>query len=65
MKIVIVLKNGFTLTVTCDEFSLNKNGLGQCTGYEIIGIKDNKPLYIRWEDVSLIYRVYMGEKVME
>ena len=44
MKIVIVLRNGFTFSVTCDEFSLNKNGLGQYTGYEIKGIKDNKPL---------------------
>ena len=61
MKIIIVLKNGFTLTVTCDEFSLNKNGLEQYTGYEIKGIEDNKPIFIRWEDVSLIYRADINE----
>ena len=65
MKIVIVLKNGFTLTVTCDKFSLNKNGLGQYTGYEIKGIKDNKPLYISWEDVVLVYRADMDKEVTE
>lgn len=65
MKIIIVLKNGFALTVTCDEFSLNKNGLGQYTGYEIKGIKDNKPLYINWEDVSLVYRADMDREVTE
>lgn len=62
MKIVIVLKNGFALTVTCDEFALSKNGLWMYTGYEIQGIKDNKPLYINWEDVSLIYRADMREE---
>ena len=61
MKIIIVLKNGFTLAVTCDEFSLTRNGLGQYTGYEFKGLQDNKPLYIRWEDVSLIYRTDIDE----
>ena len=61
MKIIFVLRNGFTFGVTCEEFSLNKNGLGQYTGYEIKGIKDNKPLYISWEDVVLVYTVIEAE----
>ena len=65
MKIIFVLRNGFTFGVTCEEFSLNKNGLGQYTGYEIKGIKDNKPLYIKWEDVVLVYRAYMDREVTE
>ena len=63
MKIIFVLRNGFTFGVTCEEFSLNKNGLGQYTGYEIKGIKDNKPLFIRWEDVVLVYRANIGDEV--
>ena len=61
MKIVFCFKNGLNLTVTCDEFSLTKNGLGDYTGYEIKGIKDNKPLYVDWKDVSCIYRVMGGD----
>ena len=65
MKIIFVLRNGFTFGVTCEEFSLNKNGLGQYTGYEIKGIKDNKQLYISWEDVVLVYRADMDREVTE
>ena len=65
MKIIFVLRNGFTFSVTCEEFSLNQNGLGQYTGYEIKGIKDNKPLYINWEDVVLVYRADMDKEVTE
>ena len=65
MKIIFVLRNGFTFSVTCDEFSLSQNALGQYTGYEIKGIKDNKPLYISWDDVVLIYRADMISEVTE
>ena len=61
MKIVICFKNGFNLTVTCEEFSLTKNGLGDYTGYEIKGITDNKPLYVNWSDITCIYRVMEGD----
>ena len=56
MKIIIVFKNGFSLAVTCEKFSIDKNGLGNITGYSIKGIKDRKPLYIEFEDVICIYR---------
>ena len=65
MKIIFVLRNGFTFGVTCEEFSLNRNGLGNYTGYEIKGIKDNKPLFISWEDVVLVYRADMDREVTE
>ena len=65
MKIVFVLKNGFCLPVTCEEFSLTKNVLGEYSSYEIKGIKDNKPLHINWGDVSLIYRADIGDEVTE
>lgn len=60
MKIVFCFKNGTQLVITCDEFSLTKNGLGDYTGYEIKGITDNKPLYINWSDITCIYRVMEG-----
>lgn len=65
MKIIFVLRNGFTFGVTCEEFSINRNGLGDYTGYNIKGIKDNKPLFIRWEDVVLVYRADMDKEVAE
>lgn len=65
MKIVFVLKNGFLLTVTCEEVSLTKNMLGEYSDYEIKGIKDNKPIYINWEDVDLIYRADIENEVTE
>ena len=56
MKIIIVFKNGFSLVVTCESFSIDKDSLGSITGYSIKGIKDRKPLYIEFEDVICIYR---------
>ena len=56
MKIVFVLKNGFTFHITCEEFSLQKNGLGEYTGCNIKGMVGDKLLFVRWEDVALIYR---------
>ena len=61
MKIVICFKSGGQLTVTCDEFSLTKNLCGDVAGYEIKGVKDNKPLYIDFGDISCIYRVMEGD----
>lgn len=62
MKIIFVLRNGFTFGVTCEEFSLIKNEWKDME-YEIKGIKDNKPLFIRWEDVVLVYRENIGDEV--
>jgi hypothetical protein len=56
MKITIVFKNGYSLSVTCESFAIEKDGFGQITGYQINGIKDCKPLYISFEDVLCVYR---------
>ena len=56
MKIIIVFKNGYSLSVTCEGFTIKQDGFGQFTGYEIKGIKDRKPLYIKFEDVICVYR---------
>lgn len=61
MKITIVFKNGYSFSVTCESFTLNKT-LGEITGYEIKGIKDHKPMYIDFEDVICVYRDMEAEE---
>jgi len=56
MKITIVFKNCYSLSVTCESFAIEKDVFGQITGYKIKGIKDRKPLYISIEDVMCVYR---------
>ena len=61
MKITIVFKNGYSFSMTCESFTLNKT-LGEITGYKIEGIKDRKPLYISIEDVLCVYRDIEAEE---
>lgn len=61
MKITIVFKNGYSFSITCESFALDKT-LGEITGYKIEGIKDRKPLYISIEDVLCIYRDIEAEE---
>lgn len=62
MKIIIVFKNLFSLTVTCEEFNITRNGLGCVVGYEFNGIKDRKPLFINVDDVICVYRNFEAEE---
>ena len=62
MKITIVFKNGYSFTITCESFVIERDGLGQITGYQIKGIKDCKPLYISFEDVLCVYRDMKAEE---
>lgn len=55
MKVIIVFKTGFQLSITCEEFSLIKS-IGTPIGYEAKGITDNKPIYFDLDDVLCIYR---------
>jgi len=52
MKVIIVFKTGFQLSITCEEFSITKSSLGTPIGY----VTDNKPLYFNLDDVLCIYR---------
>ena len=61
MTIVFVLKSGKEIKVKCKSFKLNQNSFGP-TGYEIDGIKHNKPVWINWADISAIYRVMSDEQ---
>ena len=57
MKIIVRFRSGFELPITCDEFSFSKNAYtGEIAEYDIKGIKDNKPIFFRSEDVECIYR---------
>ena len=56
MRITSVFKNGYSLSVTCESFTIKKDGFGKITGYEIKGIKDRKPMHINFEDVICVYR---------
>ncbi len=57
MKIRIRFKSGFELPITCEEFSITKSALyGEIASYDIKGIKDNKPLFLRLEDIEYIIR---------
>lgn len=61
MSIRIILKSGADFTVKCDEFSLEKNGFGQITEYNIKAISENKPVYLDFDQVAAIVRKYSDE----
>ena len=65
MSIRIILKSGVEFTVKCDKFTLNKNGFGQITGYDIEGITENKPVYLDFDEVAAIVRLYSDENTEE
>lgn len=62
MQIIIRFKSGFELPITCDSFSLKQHPMtNEITEYEIKGIKDNKPIFFRSEDVECIFRDVTGD----
>lgn len=65
MSIRIILKSGVEFTVKCDEFTLKQNGLGQTIGYDISGITENKPVYLDFDEVAAIVRLYSDENTEE
>lgn len=65
MSIRIILKSGVEFTTKCDKFTLKKNGLGQTTGYAISGITENKPVYLDFDEVAAIVRLYSDENTEE
>lgn len=61
MHIRIILKSGTEFTVKCESFTLEHDGLGDPTGYEIKGITENKPVYLNWDEVAAVIRVLSNE----
>lgn len=63
MRIIIRFKSGYELPITCDSFSLTQHPMtDEITGYDIKGIKDNKPIFFRSEDVECISRDVTAER---
>lgn len=55
--IIIRFKSGFELPITCEKFTFSKSNItGEITNYSIEGIEDNKPLFLRSEDIECIYQ---------
>lgn len=55
--IIIRLKSGFELPITCESFKFSRSNItGEITNYSIEGIKDNKPLFFRAEDIECIWQ---------
>lgn len=61
MTIRVILKNGSEFAIKCDKFTITKNDDGQATGYDIEGITENKPVYLDFEQVAAVVRVYSDE----
>ena len=61
MTVRIILKSGAEFSVKCDEFTITKNGLHQVTEYDIKGITENKPVYLDFEQVAAVVRVFSDE----
>lgn len=61
MSIRVILKCGAEFTVKCDKFTLEKNVLGEVKSYEISGIVENNPLYLDFDQVAAIVRIYSDE----
>lgn len=63
MRIIIRFKSGFELPITCDSFSLTQHPItNEITEYKIKGIKDNKLIFFRVEDVECIFRDMTAER---
>ena len=63
MRIIVRFKSGFELPITCDNFSITTHAItGEITEYDIKGIKDNKPIFFRFEDIECIFRDMTEER---
>lgn len=61
-RVKIRFKSGFELPITCDEITINTNTMtGEITGYNIKGITDNNPLFLRVEDIECIFQEMSDE----
>lgn len=61
MTIRVILNSGSEFAIKCEKFTLERNGFGQATGYNIEGITENKPVYLNFEQVAAIVRVLSDE----
>lgn len=62
MTVRVILKSGVEFSIKCDKFTLTRNGFQQVTGYNIEGITENKPVYLDFEQVAAVVRVFADKK---
>lgn len=62
MTIRVILKSGSEFAIKCDKFTIKQNGFGQATGYNIEGITENKPVYLDFEQVAAVVRLFSDER---
>lgn len=62
MTIRVILKSGVEFAIKCEKFTVNRDGLGNVVGYDISGITENKPVYLDFEQVAAVVRVFSDEK---
>ena len=66
MRIIIRFKSGFELPIMCDSFSIKQHPMtNEITEYEIKGIRDNKLIFFRPEDIECIFRDIAAERSEE
>lgn len=63
MTVRVILKSGVEFSIKCDKFTLTRNSFQQVTGYNIEGITENKPVYLDFEQVAAVVRVFADEKL--
>lgn len=63
MRIIIRFKSGFELPITCESVSFTQHPMtNEITEYDIKGIRDNKPIFFRFEDVECVFRDMTAER---
>lgn len=62
MTIRVILKSGVEFAIKCEKFAVNRDGFGNVVGYDISGITENKPVYLDFEQVAAVVRVFSDEK---
>ncbi|MFR2172882.1 MAG: DNA N-6-adenine-methyltransferase [Clostridium fessum] len=62
MTVRVILKSGVDFAIKCDKFTINRDGFGNVRGYDIGGIVENKPVYLDFEQVAAVVRVFSDER---
>ena len=61
ITIRFILKSGALFDMKCDEFTLERNALGDFAGYKAKGVVQNKLIYIDADQVAAIVRLLSDE----
>lgn len=58
MKLRFILKSGVDFVVSCEDASITRNNITDTMmGYNLVGIKVNKPLFINFNEVAAVIRL--------